>query len=69
MIFKVFAPFPTGVDYMSINTAINSASASLEMEGFVVSDELKQLCARKINNEISMEEYIKLAMELNRVKI
>lgn len=54
---------------MSINTAINSASASLEMEGFVVSDELKQLCARKINNEISMEEYIKLAMKLKGVKI
>ena len=54
---------------MSIDTAINSATASLKMEGLIVSDELKELCIRKINNEITMEEYIKLAMELKGVKI
>lgn len=54
---------------MSIDTAINSATASLEKEGLIVSDELKELCIRKINNEITMEEYIKLAMELKGVKI
>lgn len=54
---------------MSIDTAINSATASLEMEGLIVSDELKELCIRKINNEITMEEYVKLAMELKGVKI
>lgn len=54
---------------MSIDTAVNNASASLKMEGLTVSDDLKQLCIKKINNEISMEEYIKLAMELKGVKI
>lgn len=54
---------------MSIDTAINSAIASLEMEGLSVSNELKELCIRKINKEISMEEYIRLAMELKGVKL
>lgn len=51
---------------MSIDTAVNSAIASLEMEGLTVSDELKELCIKKVNNEISMEEYIRLAMELKK---
>ena len=54
---------------MSIDKAINNATASLEMEGLYVSDELKALFIRKLNNEITMEEYIKLAMELKGVKI
>lgn len=54
---------------MSIDTAVNSAAASLKIEGLIVSDELKALCIKKINNEITMEEYIKLAMELKGVKI
>ncbi len=54
---------------MSIDKAIDNASASLEMEGLCVSDELKALFIRKLNNEITMEEYIKLAMELKGVKM
>lgn len=54
---------------MSVDTAIKNATASLEMEGMTVSDELKELCVRKINNEITMDEYIKLAMALKGVKM
>lgn len=54
---------------MSVDKAINNATASLEMEGLYVSDELKALLIRKLNKEITMEEYIKLAMELKGVKI
>lgn len=54
---------------MSIDNAISNATASLEMEGLLVSDELKELCIKMINKEITMEEYIKLAMELKGVKI
>ncbi len=54
---------------MSIDKAINNACASLEMEGMNVSDELKTLLVKKLNNEISTQEYIQMAMELQGVKI
>lgn len=54
---------------MSIEKAIENTSASLEMEGFCVTDELKALFIKKINNEISMDDYIRLAMELKGVKL
>ncbi|MGN0526346.1 MAG: hypothetical protein ACI4IF_02845 [Acutalibacteraceae bacterium] len=54
---------------MSIDKAIDNAAASLEMEGLYVSNELKVLFIKKLNNEITMEEYIRLAMELKGVKI
>lgn len=54
---------------MSVDKAINNATASLEMEGLYVSDELKALFIKKLNKEITMEEYIKLAMDLKGVKI
>lgn len=54
---------------MSVDKAISNATASLEMEGLYVSDELKALFIKKLNKEITMEEYIKLAMELKGVKI
>ncbi len=54
---------------MSVDKAINNAAASLEMEGLYVSDELKALFIKKLNKEITMEEYIKLAMDLKGVKI
>lgn len=53
---------------LSIDKAIESASASLEMEGLHVSDELKSLLTKRLNNEISMNDYIRLAMELKVVK-
>lgn len=54
---------------MSVETAIKNATASLEMEGMSVSDELKELCVKKINKEITMDEYIKLAMALKGVRM
>lgn len=54
---------------MSVDKAIDNASASLEMEGLHVSGELKKLLIRRLNNEISMEEYISLAMELKGVRV
>ena len=38
--------------------AINNATASLEMEGFVVLPEYKKLCEKLLNKEITMDEYI-----------
>ncbi len=54
---------------MSVDSAISNATASLEMEGLYVSDELRELCIKMINKEITMEEYIKLAMELKGIRI
>lgn len=54
---------------MLIENAINNASASLEMENLYVSDDLKALFLKKIKGEISMEDYVRLAMELKGVKI
>ena len=51
---------------MSVDNAMKIASASLEMEGLYVSDELKALLVKKLNNEISAEDYIRLAMQLNK---
>ncbi|MDD7470912.1 MAG: antitoxin VbhA family protein [Oscillospiraceae bacterium] len=55
--------------FMSIDNAIEIASASLEMEGLNVSEDLKQLLRKRINNEISMEDYIHLAMALNGMNV
>lgn len=38
--------------------AISNAAASLEMEGFVVLPEYKELCEKLLNKEITMAEYI-----------
>ena len=54
---------------MSVDTAIKNATASLEMEGMTVKKKKKELCVRKINNEITMDEYIKLAMALKGVRM
>lgn len=37
---------------------INNAAASIEMEGFVVTNEYKVLCEKLLNKEITMAEYI-----------
>lgn len=49
---------------MPIEKAIDNAIASLQVEGLYVSDELKALLIKKMNNEISEKEYIRLAMAL-----
>lgn len=37
---------------------INNAAASIEMEGFVITNEYKVLCEKLLNKEITMAEYI-----------
>lgn len=39
--------------------AINNAAASIEMEGFIVTAQYRELCNRLLNKEITMAEYIK----------
>ena len=41
-----------------ISKAMNNAEASVNMEGFYVSAESKELCKRLLNNEITFEEYL-----------
>ena len=38
--------------------AMNNAAASLAMEGFVVLPEYRELCAKLLEKEINMQEYI-----------
>ena len=37
---------------------INNAAASIEMEGFVVTNEYKVLCKKPLKKELTMAEYI-----------
>ena len=48
------------VIYMSIDKAIENAVASVEMEGFSIDEQSKDLCRKLLNQEISMEQYISL---------
>lgn len=45
---------------VSNQKAINNAAASLEMEGFSISDEYKALCEKLLKKEITMSQYIEL---------
>ena len=50
-----------GSDFMSnisIDNSIANAVASVEMEGFKISDTAKERCKKLLNNEITMEQYI-----------
>jgi len=47
--------------------AINNATASLEMEGFVVLPEYKALCEKLLNKEITMAEYIATVKEMQGI--
>lgn len=38
--------------------AINNAVASVEMEGFAVTDECKALCEKLLDKTITFEEYL-----------
>lgn len=44
----------------AIEKSINTATVSLEMEGFIVKQVHKELCRRLLSNEISLAEYIDL---------
>lgn len=39
--------------------AINNAAASIEMEGFIVTAQSRELCKKLLNKEITIAEYIK----------
>ncbi|GHV15566.1 hypothetical protein FACS1894219_12510 [Clostridia bacterium] len=43
---------------VSIETAIRNSEASLQMEGFELSDEISKECRRVLTGEITHEEYI-----------
>lgn len=42
-----------------IEKIIRSSTASIEMEGFHITDESKELCRKLLRKEITMDEYIK----------
>lgn len=46
---------------------INSVSASVEMEGLIVTDEYRALCHKLLNNEITMEDYISAIKEMQGI--
>lgn len=49
---------------MSIDKKLESAVASIEMEGFHVRNEYKEWCMEYMRNEITMEEYMHRLKEL-----
>jgi len=51
---------------MPIEKAIANATASVEMEGFIVTEADKELCARLLKGEISKQEYISIALKTAR---
>lgn len=53
---------------VSNEKAINNAAASLEMEGFVIKNEYKELCEKLLSNEITMAQYIESIKLLQGIK-
>lgn len=49
---------------VSIDKKLESAVASIEMEGFHVRNEYKEWCMQYMRNEITMEEYMHRLKEL-----
>jgi len=45
---------------MTIQKAIDNAEASINMEGYRIPDYCKELCKKLLNNEVTLEEYIKI---------
>ena len=43
----------------SLQKAMDNAEASINMEGFFVSDDCKELCEKLLKKEITFEEYLK----------
>lgn len=48
---------------MSIDRVINNAAASVEMEGYTIDDQCKELCHQVLENKIAMEQYNQLVLE------
>lgn len=45
---------------MSTERALNNAIISTEMEGFVITDEHRELLTKLVNKEITLEDAIKM---------
>ena len=45
----------------ALDTIINNAAHSVEMEGFCIDEQSRRECKRLINNEITIAEYIVFA--------
>lgn len=43
--------------------AIENAAASIEMEGFTISEQSKEWCEKYLNHEISFDEYLTFALK------
>ena len=43
---------------MSIDLAIENSAASVEMEGFIIDDQCKDLCRKLLQGDLTMDEYI-----------
>ncbi len=43
--------------------AIENAAASIEMEGFIITEQNKAWCEKLLNNEITFDEYLKYALK------
>ena len=43
-----------------IQKSIDNAEASINMEGYQIPDYCKELCKKLLNDEITLEEYIKI---------
>lgn len=52
-----------------IEKAIKNASASVEMEGFLVDEQSKIWCRKLLLNEITMEQYISLVKKSRSERI
>jgi len=46
---------------MTIERAIQNAAASVEMEGFTISDETVALCRQLLEHKINFEEFLSTA--------
>lgn len=49
---------------MSVELALANAIASVEMEGFHLTDEGYVLCYKYANGEITLDDFLKQALEL-----
>jgi hypothetical protein len=43
--------------------AIENAAASVEMEGFKVDKETKEMCAKLLSGEMTFEEYLAISLK------
>lgn len=52
----------------TLDTLIDNAAASVEMEGFRINEQSKNWCKQLLQNKITMKEYIELVKKKAGVK-